>query len=197
MPQPKAYQVGYVLFQSMNEQTQNQKNEPNISKAEVGVVSLRNEMPEDEAFLFAVYASTREAELAMTGWDEAACTAFLNMQFRAMRVGYRGSFPNAEFSIVLFNGSPVGRLVVDRGVVEVCVVDVALLPASRNQGIGTTLMRHLLAEVESSGKPVRLRVQKGSPANRFYQRLGFKQIEEFDFDVQMEWLPKNNTPVKS
>lgn len=157
----------------------------------VGVVSLRNETPGDEAFLFSVYASTREAELAMTGWDEAACTAFLNMQFRAMRVGYRTSFPNAVFSIVLFDGRPVGRLVVNRADEEVCVVDVALLPASRGQGIGTTLMRNLLAEVEASGKPVRLRVQKGSPANRFYQRLGFKQIEEFDFDVQMEWMPNN------
>jgi len=172
----------------MNDQAQNQNNEPNFSMAGAGVVSLRHEMPGDEAFLFAVYASTREAELAMTGWDEAACTAFLNMQFRAMRVGYRTSFPNAEFSIVLVDECPVGRLVVNRGAREVCVVDVALLPASRNKGFGTTLMRNLLAEVEVSGKPVRLRVQKGSRANRFYQRLGFKQIEEFDFDVEMEWL---------
>jgi len=154
-----------------------------------GPVSLRPEQPDDEAFLFAVYASTREDELAITGWDEATRLAFLNMQFRAMQVGYRGSFPQAQFSIVLCDGRPVGRLVVDRTGNEIHVVDVALLPASRNRGIGTVLMRDLCVEAENCGKPIRLRVLKHSPALRFYQRLGFKPIEDFDFDEQMEWRP--------
>ena len=64
-----------------------------------GVVSLRPEQPEDEDFLFAVYASTRAEELAVTGWDEATRSAFLNLQFRAMRQGYHASFPQAEFPL--------------------------------------------------------------------------------------------------
>jgi ribosomal protein S18 acetylase RimI-like enzyme len=159
-----------------------------------GPVSLRPEHPDDEAFLFAVYASTREEELAITGWDEATRTAFLNMQFRAMRVGYRSSFPQAQFSIVLCDGCPVGRLVVDRTNDEIHVVDVALLPACRSRGIGTVLMRDLCVEAERRGRPIRLRVLKNSPALRFYQRLGFKPIAELDFDVQMEWRSGNRGP---
>jgi ribosomal protein S18 acetylase RimI-like enzyme len=154
-----------------------------------GIVSLRPEQPGDEAFLFAVYASTRLEELAITGWDEATCTAFLNMQFRAMRMGYGSAFPKADFSVVLLDGHPVGRMVVDRPSDEIHLVDLALLPENRNRGIGTALMRDLLDEAQNTGKPVHLRVLKGSPANRLYQRLGFKQTEDNDIDILMEWTP--------
>jgi ribosomal protein S18 acetylase RimI-like enzyme len=172
-----------VEFHPMKDHEQN----PVASKP--GVVSLRPEQPDDEAFLFAVYASTRAEELAITGWDEANRSAFLNMQFRAMRLGYRSSFPKAEFSVVTLAGCPVGRLVVDRNADEIHVVDVALLPESRNHGLGTTILGNLLSEAQNNGKPVHLRVQKGSPANRLYQRLGFRQIEDYDLDLLLEWMP--------
>jgi GNAT superfamily N-acetyltransferase len=154
-----------------------------------GPVTLRPENPEDEAFLFTVYASTRAEELAITGWDEATRTAFLNQQFRAMRLGYRGSFPQADFLVILGGDRPVGRLVVDRSGEAILVVDIALLPEYRNRGIGTLLMRDLLAEAESREKPIRLRVHQGGPAMRFYTRLGFRSIEDYEFDVRMEWRP--------
>ena len=51
-------------------------------------VLLRPERPGDEAFLFAVYASTRAEELSLTNWTEDLRRAFLNQQFNAMRHGY-------------------------------------------------------------------------------------------------------------
>jgi len=58
------------------------------------------------------------------------------------------------------------------------VVDLALLPADRNAGIGMFLMRQVCAEAAQAGKPVRLSVLKNSRAVRWYERLGFAKTEE-------------------
>ena len=42
---------------------------------------LREATPEDESFLFEVYASTRIEELEGTGWNDEQKLAFIRMQF--------------------------------------------------------------------------------------------------------------------
>jgi GNAT superfamily N-acetyltransferase len=154
------------------------------------VISLRSERPEDEPFLAQVYASTREAELNLTNWDAPARAAFLEMQFKAMLRGYRADFPQGEFSIILSDGKPVGRMVVNRSSNEIRVVDIALLPIHCGHGIGTKLMRDIMDEATRAGKPVRLSVFRGTRATPFYLRLGFRIISEPDIYEQMEWKPE-------
>ena len=148
---------------------------------------LRPEAAGDEPLLFELYASTREEEMALTGWDEPTRTAFVNLQFRAMRQGYRSMFPHGEFSIILENDTPIGRLVVDRPAPELHVVDIVLSKPQRNRGIGTAIMQALMAEAGRAGKPVRLHVLKNSRAIQFYQRLGFVTAGENGIYEQMEW----------
>jgi GNAT superfamily N-acetyltransferase len=152
-------------------------------------IALRPEEPGDEPFLAEVYASTREDELNLTPWDAATRAAFLEMQFKAMRLGYRRSFPEAQFSIILVHGSPVGRLVVDRGEKEIRVVDIALLPVQCGKGVGARLMKAVMAEAASEQKPVRLSVFQGTRAIRFYRRLGFSSLGEPGVYLEMEWRP--------
>ncbi|HEX4263151.1 MAG TPA: GNAT family N-acetyltransferase [Verrucomicrobiae bacterium] len=141
-------------------------------------VSLRSEHPTDEAFLLAVYAGTREEELALTGWDDTTRRQFIEMQFKAMRQGYAAAFPNAEFSVVLLDSHSVGRVVVNRSDKEIRIVDMALLPEHRGKGIGTDLMQVWRAESEQSRRPLRLRVVKGTRPVNWYKRLGFVSIDE-------------------
>jgi ribosomal protein S18 acetylase RimI-like enzyme len=152
-------------------------------------VSLRPERPEDEAFLLEAYASTRQEELDLTGWNAATREAFVKMQFTAMRQGYAGMFPLGEFSVILLNQRPVGRIVISRADVEFRVVDMVVLPAFRGQGVGTFLLRELLAEAAQAGKPVRLHVLKMSRATGLYERLGFLRVGEEGFYDHMEWRP--------
>lgn len=152
-------------------------------------VTLRSEQLGDEAFLRQVYASTREEELSLTGWDATTRAAFLDMQFRAMRQGYRSMVPQAEFSVVLLDGKPAGRLVVNRTGDEIRVVDIALLPAYRNRGVGTRLLKGLLAEATERKQPVRLHVVAMSRAVRLYERLGFSALDTQGFHQSMEWRP--------
>jgi len=152
-------------------------------------VCLRPEQPGDEGFLFEVYASTREAELALTNWDGPTRRAFLNQQFSAMRRGYRSMFPAGEFSIIEVEGRPAGRMVIDREAGEIRVVDLALLPAHQNRGIGTGLMRRVCAEAADAGKPVRLCVLKNNRAFPWYVRLGFARTGELGVYDELEWRP--------
>jgi ribosomal protein S18 acetylase RimI-like enzyme len=149
-------------------------------------ITLRPIRPADEAFLYQVYASTREEELAPLGWDEAQKHAFLRMQFTAQHRYYQATFPHASFDVILPAGRPIGRLYVDRREDEVCIVDIALLPEHRGAGIGGTLLRSVLAE---AGKPVRFHVEKNNPALRLYRRLGFAPVGDTGVYFRMEWQP--------
>ena len=99
-------------------------------------ITLRPIEPDDAAFLYRVYASTREAELALVDWDAAQKDAFLRMQFLAQAQHYQANYTDTTYQIILLDGQPVGRLYVARWPGEIRIVDIALLPEYRNMGIG-------------------------------------------------------------
>ena len=122
-------------------------------------VTLRPVTPDDEGFLYQLYSSTREQELARVPWDEAAKKSFLAMQFKAQHQHYQEQYADAEFQIILCDSRPVGRLYVDRRDDELRIIDIALLPEHRNAGIGSALLNNLLGEAAEAGKPVRIHVE--------------------------------------
>ena len=107
-------------------------------------LGLRPAGPDDEPFLYRVYAGTREDELAAVDWDAAQQAAFLRGQFEAQHHYYHEQFGSAEFQIILLGGEPIGRLYVDRRDDEIRIIDIALLPAHRNAGLGEALLTDLL-----------------------------------------------------
>ena len=139
-------------------------------------VTLRPVAAADRELLIAVYASTRAGELAPVPWDDAQKDAFVRMQFAAQDRYWREHKPGAEFCVVLVDGEPAGRLYVDRLADEIRIVDVALLPAWRGRGIGTTLLRDILEEGRVAGLPVTIHVEQGNRARGLYRRLGFREI---------------------
>ena len=152
-------------------------------------ITFRPIRPEDEAFLYQVYASTREDELAQVPWDEGEKETFLRMQFNAQHKYYQEQFLNAEFQIILLDDRPIGRLYVDRRPDEIRLIDIALLPGERNGGIGTLLLKELLVEAAWVGKPVRIHVERFNPALRLYEQLGFSRIDDQGVYHLMEWSP--------
>ncbi len=154
------------------------------------VVARRPVEPGDEAFLYRVYASTRQEELAQMGWDETQKEAFLRMQFDAQSRYYEEHYRGAEFSMILSGGRPVGRLYVARWQEEIRIVDIALLPGHRGMGIGTRLLNDLISESEASGKPLSIHVERFNPALRLYERLGFRAVEDRGVYLLMERPPR-------
>jgi GNAT superfamily N-acetyltransferase len=150
-------------------------------------IALRPIGPDDQPFLCAVYASTREQELAMVAWDAGQKTAFVQMQFAAQHAYYREQYAGADFDVILADRQPAGRLYVNRADDEVRIVDIALLPQWCNRGIGSALVTALQGEAAAAGKPLRIHIERFNPALRLYERLGFRQIEDRGVYLFMEW----------
>ena len=147
---------------------------------------LREATPEDESFLLEVYASTRIEELEGLGWNEDQKRAFIKMQFTARERTY----PRVDNRIILLNGCPVGRMMVDRDDASILLRDIALLTEYRNAGIGSRLITELMKDAASVGKPIQLHVVATSPAVRLYERLGFKKTgDETAAYLEMKWVP--------
>src|SRR6266536_1818233 len=141
----------------------------------VNSITLRAATAEDELFLSELSAGTRLIELALIPWDENQKRAFIKMQFAARQQQYREYYPDAESSMILRQGEPMGSLLVARRDSEIVLVDIALLPQHRNAGVGTHLVKSLLEEAAGARKTVRLRVLATSAAVKMYERIGFKR----------------------
>lgn len=145
----------------------------------------------DEAFLFRVFASTRSDEMALVDWDEAQKLAFLESQFRAQATDYARRFPDSEHSILLAGGEPVGQVWIGRWADEIRLLDIAVLPDWRNRGIGAFVVRQLQDDAVAAGLPLCHSVFTGNiGARRFYERLGFEVVKDFDMYVLMEWTDR-------
>lgn len=152
-------------------------------------ITLRAVTPEDEEFLFRVYAGTRAAEMALVPWSDEEKQRFLEMQFTAQQADYTTRFPDAEHAVILVDGEPHGRIWVHRRPDEIRLLDIALLPEHRNRGTGRVLLERLIADAGESGTPLRHSVYKTNEgALRFYRLLGFEVVEDFETYVLMEWV---------
>ncbi len=152
-------------------------------------VSLRPATGDDEAFLVKVYRSTRERELAMVPWTEEQREAFIKFQYDAQLNHYQTEYPNAEHSIILANGEPVGRLFIDRRDTQIRILDITLLPAHKGKGIGTPIIRRLMDEAATVKKNVGINLDLFSTSHRLFERLGFKPTEKTDFHTLYVWKP--------
>jgi ribosomal protein S18 acetylase RimI-like enzyme len=151
--------------------------------------TLRVSNPEDQDFLFRLYASTRQAEFAALGWSGAQMEPLLRMQFSAQQRWYETVHAQAEEQIVMLGEEPVGRIIVHRAADDMTLVDISLLPEHRGQGTGTTLIRDLITECNQKRIKLHLQVLKSNPAARLYERLGFTKTGEDGMYVQMERQP--------
>ena len=156
---------------------------------ELADITYRHASPEDESFLFELYASTRTEELNAWGWDTEQQEAFLKMQFHAQQTSYKNQFPNSNYQIILMQQLPIGSMLVIRNKSEIRLGDIALLPEYRDRGIGSFLIQNLLAEASQAVKPVRLQVIQFNRALQLYQRLGFSKVGDNGTHFLMEWQP--------
>ena len=145
---------------------------------------------DDQPFLYTLYASTREDEIAQTGWTDFEKENFLRQQFVAQHQFYTEQFSGADFKIIQIDDKPVGRLYIDHREDEIRLIDIALIPDYRSKGIGSGLLSEIIADAAKVKKPVRIHVEKYNPALRLYERLGFVRIGDTGVYYLMEKLPQ-------
>jgi ribosomal protein S18 acetylase RimI-like enzyme len=140
-------------------------------------VALRVAHDGDRAFLADLYASTREAELAHVPWEPAAKRAFLHDQFALQHDHYVKNYVGAEFLVIENHGQPIGRIYLYRKNQEIRLMDIALVPEKRGQGIGGELVQALLTVADEDACEVTLHVEPNNPAIKLYDRHNFHLIE--------------------
>src|SRR5262249_14418827 len=140
----------------------------------------------DFEFLYRVYASTRTEALAGLDWPAAAKGEVLRAEVGRHHPACQGRFAEAGLRIGRPGEHAIRRVYLARGEHEIHVVDIALLPENRNAGLGTAILTDILAEAARGAKRVSIHVEMFNPAQRLYQRLGFRRTGEEGVYYRME-----------
>jgi len=137
-------------------------------------ISLRPASRADADFVFRLtQAGMRDYAVATWGrWDEAAT---------------RASFKPDTHRIIQHEWQDIGCVALEDRGDHLDLRKLYVLPPYQNRGIGTRVLRDVLA---AAGKPIRLRVLSVNPARRFYERIGFVVIRSTPQRNYMEWQPE-------
>lgn len=132
-------------------------------------LDCRPERESDRAFLAGLF-------LACSPMADLLPEPLMRLQAALQYDGYAAAYPRAMRRIVLSEGSPIGRLIVDWGPPDTHCIDIAVLPDRRATAAGPHLLRAWLAVADTIGSPATLSVRADNPARRLYARLGFVAI---------------------
>ena len=152
-------------------------------------VTLRPITDADMDFLHRLYATTREDELKQVDWTDEQKAVFVSHQFHAQHQYWQENYTDTSWDLIVADGEPIGRLYVARWPDDIRIVDIALMPEHRGGGVGTRLLREVLAEGEATGRKVSIHVEIYNPARRLYERLGFVQAGDRGVYLLMERYP--------
>ena len=131
--------------------------------------TLRPATANDQALLYSLHREGLREYVDVTwGWEEDWQREHFAEQYRA----------SANAVIVRSGTSPstIGRLSLTRHWRKVFLRDIELIASERNRGIGSAVIDAVLSLARDSGCHVELLVLKCNPAQRLYDRLGFRVI---------------------
>ena len=111
-------------------------------------------------------------------WDEAS-----------QRARFDDMFDVSEIQVIVLAGGDAGFIAARHAPDEIRLFHIMIAAEFQNQGLGTAVLRELLAVAQVRGVPVRLQVLRVNPARRLYDRLGFAVIEETPTHNRMLWRP--------
>ncbi len=152
---------------------------------------LREAGREDEPFLEHLFFASRPY-LALIPMPPEFVDALVRQQYQIQRDSYRTRFPEIHHLLILRQDEAIGRLMLhyDSDAATLHLVDVALLPAWHNLGIGSAVLREVQQWVRRHGRALTLCVSADSPARHLYQRLGFSQVGASETDLHLAWYPQ-------
>ena len=152
-----------------------------------GIVHLRPAQAADAPFQFDLFRAHNIGMLRLGGLPEAMIENLLAMQYRARMQSYRDQFPHARWSIVESADAPIGELIEHDEADAIYVVDVALRPERQRRGVGSALMRAIMAASAPRGVRAVVLVSNEASLNMF-RRLGFVETgDDGGAHIEMRW----------
>jgi ribosomal protein S18 acetylase RimI-like enzyme len=139
---------------------------------------LRPSEPEDEAFVRRLNQLAYEEVVAAQfgGWDPVRQAAFFDLKWKTQ-----------TYSIIVASAAPVGAVSSVWSDVALTLMELLVLPAHQNGGIGTQVVQQLQKEARSQQLPLLLQVLHLNRARGLYERLGFRVYETTETHYRMRW----------
>ncbi|WP_405750640.1 GNAT family N-acetyltransferase [Streptomyces sp. NBC_00012] len=141
--------------------------------------ALRPALPEDVEVLAELRATAMRPDLERLGrYDE-----------HRVRQRLRDVYAPEHTSLVVVDGEFAGAVTLRPVEDGLWLENFYLSPALQGRGIGTAVLRSLLARADEEGATVRLDVLQGSAARALYERHGFTEERQDAIDVFMVRTP--------
>jgi len=159
--------------------------------ADLGRLScLRASDPADDAFLYDVFATTWESEVAALP-NQNLARHVLRIQHIAQERRFASRYPGHQRLIVTTeDGRRAGRLYLLRTGSVMHVVDLTVLPELRGAGLGTHVLRQLMALAAAEDLPIAAQVSRSNTrVTDACARLGFELVDVDDLDNFLRWHP--------
>lgn len=154
-----------------------------------GGLSLRLVAPADEDFLVQLFIDVRP----WLSWVEGGRDFIRHLyeeQYKIMRAGQEGVYPEHLDFIIEKAGQRIGRLVIDLGYADWRISELQLVSQVQSKGIGSDLLRSLQAAAGNATMPITLSTPMDVfSAKIFYERLGFRVTAVEPPVFHMAWFP--------
>lgn len=150
---------------------------------------LKSVRPDDDAFLYDVFCTTWQDEVAALP-NQNLARHVLRIQHTAQERRFDTRYPGHRRFVVSHEGERVGRFYLFASGSTLHIVDLTLLPQFRRQGIGTRLVRDLMGVASSDGQRVSMRVGRADESSLgHYASLGFRLVSSDELGHYFEWTP--------
>ncbi len=100
---------------------------------------------------------------------------------------FQQNFDPSRCEIIVMDGADVGFISVVESAATMFLAGIYVCATARRHGIGTAILRDLIATAVKQSKPLTLQVLKVNPARRLYERMGFVTMGETSSHFLMEW----------
>ena len=152
--------------------------------------SLIQIVPADESHREFSYQVKKAAEgdyiMQLWGWDEKFQRDFHTSDWQQKRP-----------SIILYDNKPIGTIYILENNDYNQIGQFFILPEYQNKGIGSHLLKRILAKADQSGKITKIAYLINNPVVSLYKRNGFEITEVHDVYCHMERKPNMTTQRKS
>jgi ribosomal protein S18 acetylase RimI-like enzyme len=140
-------------------------------------IILRPAGPDDYDFCKRLYFAENDWILTALQLDRAAHEVRFPEQWKV-----------SEVRLIVVDGEEIGWLQIAAQPDVLFLSQIYIVRSSQRKGIGTEVLRRVIAEAATAQLPLKLDVAKINPALRLYQRLGFQITgeEEHKFNMTLD-----------
>lgn len=138
-------------------------------------------------------ATAEDTELALkihhAAYHDVIVRQFGNFDEKEQDQYFAKSWNPETFEIIESEKDSAGYCSIERAPDYIFAHELVIKPEFQGKGIGSQLLKEIIAEANTRNVPIKLQVLKENKAQDLYKKFGFTQTGETDTHVLMEFGP--------